>query len=71
MKKLLLLWITRRWIRKAQRSFGGPDDGMFNTAGFQSAVRDDFGVLPPSEFAQFLIKQAGGRMLHGGCHWLY
>ena len=71
MKKLLLLWIARRWIRAAQRSFGGPDDGYFNTAGFQSAVRADFGILPPSQFAQFLITQAGGKVQSGGCHWIY
>ena len=72
MKRFLILFITRRWIRKAQLSWSDiPNDRMFNTAGFQSAVRDDLGVLPPSEFAQFLIKRAGGRVLSGGSHWLY
>jgi hypothetical protein len=42
---------------------------MFNTAGFQNAVRTDFGVIPPSEFASFLLTQAGCDQQKDGCHW--
>jgi hypothetical protein len=61
---------TERFVDRAIVKFGDRGDGMFNTAGYQSAVREEFGIIPPTDSVnRALLSLPDVVQLSGGCHW--
>jgi hypothetical protein len=57
---------------EAVRDFGDRGDGLFNTAGFQQAVKRVTGTMPdPNSLAMSLESCARIVRLSGGCHWMF
>jgi hypothetical protein len=62
---------VNRAISIAQLKFAG-DDGVFNTACFQSAMREITGDPLGDTVATYLLtKHPRVSQLSGGCHWRY
>lgn len=64
--------LINRAIAVARLKFGG-DDGIFNTACFESAIFEIAGRPLPKETSaqEILMAHPHVKMLRGGCHWQY
>lgn len=63
-----------KFIISAIKSFGGTKKyfGVFNTAGYQSAVKKEFGYIPSGKIVKQHLKNHPRILsLYGGCHWKY
>jgi len=66
--------MKEKFIITAIRSFSGVGKffGVFNTAGYQSAVKKEFGYMPSGKVvAKHLSGHPRVLQLWGGCHWKY
>lgn len=63
--------ILESLAREAIRRFGDRGDNVFNTAGFQQAVKHVTGTMPDSgPLAEKLDASPRVVRLAGGCHWM-
>ena len=64
----LLMWL---WARHAKKLYGWPGSQgeLFNTACFQSAIRQTTGTALSAAIVSMWLRDAGYVAGHGGCHW--
>lgn len=63
-----------KFIMYAIKAFDGTGKyfGVFNTAGYQSAIKYHFGYVPSRNIVKKHLKnQSRILQLSGGCHWKY
>jgi len=56
-------------IRMAQALYGGHGDGLFNTANFQNAFRDEIGCAIETAIARRVLKSLSFVRPDGHCQW--
>lgn len=57
--------------KEAVRLFGDKGDGLFNTAGFQRAVEENYHARLSGEQAEEILERSARVVrLKGGCHWM-
>lgn len=63
-----------KFIMSAIKAFGGSGKyfGVFNTAGYQSAIKKILGYMPSGKICKkHLENHSRILQLSGGCHWKY
>lgn len=63
--------ILKPVVREAVASFGNEGDGLFNVAGFQQAMRDEFDLseMPPGSFCHGVLRSLPYVEQDGPCHY--